>query len=79
MSGDLQDTPPLARYYCPGCETDADPSREILEPRWCNQHEPRRDGSDDERVVVVGHLSGTAEAGGDENRLFCNAIHRHAA
>jgi hypothetical protein len=74
MTDYLPDTPVLARYYCPGCDLDADPTREILEPRWCNQHEPRREGRDDERVPEI-HLSGTAEAGGDDNRRLCALIH----
>lgn len=77
MSDFLPDTPALARYYCPGCDHDADPTREILDPRWCNEHEPGRTGSADDRVTTTGaHLSGSADVGGEENKRWCDLLHR---
>ena len=49
MSGDyLPDSPYLARHCCPTCEPDADPTRAILELRYCPAHELRTEavGSD---------------------------------
>src|SRR3982074_3628530 len=73
----LPDTPCVARAYCPGCEPDAGPSQEILGVRWCESHSPARDGADDEVVTASAYLSGSAEAGGDDNRRWCDILHRH--
>jgi hypothetical protein len=75
----LPDSPVVARACCPGCEPLADPTVEILDIRYCEVHVPGRDGSDDESVTLDSHLSGTAEAGGDANRLWCELFHREAA
>jgi hypothetical protein len=71
----LPDTPALARPYCPACEPDADPCREILDVRWCDSHMPARDGLDDEVVPAGVFPSGSAEAGGDDNRRWCEIVH----
>src|SRR6266481_3161574 len=71
----LPDTPCVARAYCPGCEPDADPSLEILDVRWCESHSPTREGADDEVVTASAYLSGSAEAGGDDNRRWCDILH----
>jgi len=66
----------VARAYCPGCEPDADLSQAILDVRWCESHLPARDGADDDAVTVSAwYLSGSAEAGGDGNRLWCDMLH----
>jgi hypothetical protein len=70
----LPDSAYVARAYCPGCEPDADPSLDILDVRWCQSHSPARNGADDDVVSVSAYLSGSAEAGGDDNRLV-----RHSA
>lgn len=75
MSDYLTDSAPIARAYCPGCEPDADPIREILDVRWCELHTPARAGSDDSTVSADGFLSGSAEAGGDANRRWCELVH----
>jgi hypothetical protein len=71
----IPDTPSVARAYCPGCEPNADPSLEILDVRWCESHAPARDGADDEVVSAAAYLSGSAEAGGDDNRRWCEVLH----
>lgn len=75
MTDWLTDTPVVARPYCPDCEPTADPSREILDVRWCSQHEPQRAGADDPDVVQ-GWISGTADSGGEDNKAFCDLLHR---
>lgn len=75
MSDHLTDSAPVARAYCPGCEPDADPIREILDVRWCELHTPAREGAEDATVNADGFLSGSAEAGGDANRRWCELIH----
>jgi hypothetical protein len=52
--------------------------REVLDVRWCDEHLPVREGSDDQRVDSSAFLSGTAEAGGDVNRRWCELFHRDA-
>jgi hypothetical protein len=37
---------------------------------------PARDGADDALVNAESFLSGSAEAGGDLNRRWCDVIHR---
>jgi hypothetical protein len=75
VSDYLTDSAPIARAYCPGCEPNADPIREILDVRWCEGHAPAREGCDDSTVNSDGFLSGSAEAGGDANRRWCKLIH----
>jgi hypothetical protein len=69
------ETPRIARAYCPACEPDADALLEILEVQWCALHMPLREGVDDARVMSDAMLTGSAEAGGDENRRWCDVIH----
>lgn len=76
---ELSDTPDLSRLYCPGCEPDADLTREILRPYWCSKHEPSRDGELDRLVRgdEFNPLMGNAEADSRElNRSMCDLIHR---
>lgn len=75
MTDPLADSPALGRPYCPGCEQNADPTREILDPRWCATHTPSWDGLDDARVTTKAILSGNAEAGGRDNASWCQAVH----
>jgi len=74
----LPDTPSVSRAYCPTCEPDADPSAEILDVRWCSTHTPVSGGLDDESVTVDVYLSGGVEAGGEDNRRWCELLHRSA-
>jgi len=67
-------TSPLARSYCPGCEPDADPTVDILEVRWCEEHALSTASPDDVRVTP--EIMGLNEAGGETNRMWCAAIHR---
>lgn len=64
------ETEDISRAWCPGCEPARDPSREILQTRWCEAHEPSRAGLDDAAVRSDADLSGSAEAGGAQNRAF---------
>lgn len=75
MTDFVTETPVVARSYCPGCEPDADPVREILDVRWCDGHAPARDGPDDAAVSSDAYLSGSAEAGGEVNRRWCQLLH----
>jgi hypothetical protein len=66
----------VVRPYCPGCEPDTDPTRELVEPRWCPAHAPAWEGADDVLVTAHAVSGGSAEAGGEDNRRWCELIHR---
>jgi hypothetical protein len=76
MMDHIQDSPVLGRSCCPGCEPEADPIREILDIRWCDAHSPLNDGLDDGLVCTAAYVSGSSEAGGDDNRRWCEVFHR---
>lgn len=76
MGGDLLETLSVARLYCPGCEPNVDPVKEILDVRWCVAHRPGADGVDDAKISTNAHLYGSVEAGGAPNRAMCNFLHR---
>ena len=76
MTEYLRDSPAIARSYCPDCEPEADPTKEILDVNWCVAHTPVWGGPDDAVVTVGIALSGSAEAGGEANRRWCDVIHR---
>lgn len=71
---DYIETPSVARSYCPGCETP-EPG-EITDVRWCSPHAPPAAGLDDGAVTAAAWISGTQEAGGEDNRLWCALFHR---
>lgn len=72
----LPDSPREGRDWCPTCESDADPLAEILVTVYCWRHPgPDAVGTHDAFVNAT-YLSGSAEAGGEENRRWCDAIHR---
>lgn len=75
MSELICETPFLGRYWCPQCDPLADPLNEILDIRRCDRHSTPPEGVEDEKVQRT-YLSGTTEAGGDNNRYMCAALHR---
>src|SRR5207244_563035 len=62
---ELADTPNLASFYCPGCSPGRDPFEEILTVRWCDLHQPRYGGSDDDRAKVSRDLRTAAGDAGE--------------
>ena len=78
MADYLPDTPTVARMYCPGCEPDVDPTGEILDVRWCESHSPLREGLDDALVGAEVSVAGGSEAGGEDNRRWCEIFHRRS-
>jgi hypothetical protein len=66
----------VARSYCPGCEPDADPIGQILVVRWCEVHQPGREGADDAAVSLDTSGALTIEAGGTDNQRWCALLHR---
>jgi hypothetical protein len=74
------ETPSVARMYCPACEPEADPAREILDVRYCASHSPAAAGLDDGAVTAAqAWISGSSEAGGEDNRRWCELFHRPRA
>jgi hypothetical protein len=71
---DFSETHNRAEEYCPSCQPDRDPCREILTISWCGSHEPNRSGVEDDAVRVEPLF--TSDAGGAANRLWCEMLHR---
>lgn len=71
MRESIPDSPVLAILYCPGCEPDRDPIEEILDIRWCRSHIPTAKGLDDDSLSPTSVLSVNEEAGGKDNRRWC--------
>jgi hypothetical protein len=69
----LPDTAYLGTHWCPDCEPGRDPTVEILETRYCINHEPHTPGSADALALTSGRaLSG---AGLDEaEAIACRAV-----
>ena len=76
MSEYLAASPVVARTWCPGCDPSADPLVEILDVHYCEEHTPARTGSADRIVAADIVITGSAEAGGEANRIWCDLIHR---
>ena len=76
---ELTDTLNLASSYCPRCDPERDPIREILTVLWCDAHHPTCEGADDERVARgLGITPAYAEATAETNRPWCELVHRTA-
>ena len=76
VTDSLRGMQPASRSSCPGCEPGADPLGETLELRWCEVHAPSRAGLDDGRVHFDAQRTWSEEAGGEENRRWCDLLHR---
>ena len=66
----MTDTPDLSVPYCPGCEPERDPIKEILRAWWCIRHNPLKATELDEALNVEWGQPGLGfrEADGDTNR-----------
>jgi hypothetical protein len=74
MSGDyLADSDIVYPTRCPGCSPELAPDTYVV--HYCPSHEPVRSGAEDERVATDNYMSNT-EAGGKDNRRFCDWLHR---
>ncbi len=76
MSDHLPDTPLVALTYCPDCQPERDPFVEVLDVFWCDAHRPSTAGEVDHVVNSSAYLSGSSEAGGDDNKAYCAFFHR---
>jgi hypothetical protein len=73
MIDDLTPTPITIPMVCPGCEGWRDPATYVAQ--FCAYHEPERGGLDDALVQDV-RPTGYTEAGGEDNRRWCQLLHR---
>jgi len=77
MSSELVDTPNRASSYCPGCDPERDPLREILTVCWCDEHRPTCEGAEDTKASVDRIAwSSAGEANAETNRPWCAWVHR---
>ncbi len=69
-------TPDLSLAYCPGCQPDRDPTREILRAYWCTAHDPALRGLDDPVLSWpgMGLPSGTEESESETNRRMADLL-----
>jgi hypothetical protein len=69
---DLPETPYMAKDWCPTCEPERDPTREILAVKYCWAHPPSLIGSADcSMAPPEDHAWSTpGEAGGQHSILF---------
>lgn len=72
----ITETPKLGEVWCPTCLPGRDPTLEILDVRYCDAHTPDREGAADGLVRYESTVSGSAEAGGEPNRIWCQFLHR---
>lgn len=59
--------------WCPEC--GGPPTNERAAVAYCLSHMPARDGSDDRLIEPSTHIF-YSEAGGQDNVLVCNRLHR---
>ncbi len=71
---------PTLASICPGCHPEADLTGRYVVVERCSEHPIRDDlaGSEDGLATVRGDIWGSAEAGGDGNRRWCEWLHRDA-
>ena len=82
MSELIADTRDLSESWCPTCQPDRDPTREVLRVDYCGTHFPDRTGSEDKAALVTMESAGpaaTPREGGDEGAAWCDLIHRRRA
>ena len=66
----MTETPDLSRPYCPQCEPEADPLREILRVRWCWDHPQSIAGTEDAAVGPSTAML-SSEFSAEANRRIC--------
>lgn len=76
MTDFLAPTPELGRKYCPDCEPDVDPTKEILDVRWCASHHDAARGTADGEVEGSTWISGSSECEGLTNKLWNDLLLR---
>ncbi|MDO8560782.1 MAG: hypothetical protein Q7R91_01035 [bacterium] len=72
----LPDPSNIRRAYCPLCEPGADPTREVLDVRWCEIHIPGLEGTADTTVIAQTYLSGSAEMDANTCLKYFIMFHR---
>ena len=75
MTDFIELRPSLVRLYCPSCEPDTDPTRDLVELLWCPAHAPAWGGAGELLVTAHALPGGSGEAGGEDNRQWCKLIH----
>lgn len=68
------ETPKLGKSWCPTCQPERDPSREILLVQYCAIHEPSREGDADDSLGDFGTHLGEKASEGTTNKLFSDTL-----
>jgi hypothetical protein len=75
MSDHLPETESFAELgWCPECQSP--PTSDAAHVQYCHTHSPATQGESDRLVNTDAYLSGGGEAGGVDNRLMCEFLHR---
>ena len=77
MTDFLADTEVVLPSLCPECWADREWGTFVPQP--CSSHQPGMQGLDDALVRAASFLSGSSEAGGEDNRAWCHLLHRARA
>lgn len=67
----------IVRKYCPECENNADPFKELLQEAWCALHAPKTGGSEDKTAMAklqAVSLSNSGEGEGETGRAYANFL-----
>lgn len=70
------ETPIVTRGWCPGCQPDVDPLRELVIEQWCATHHAPTSGLDDARSAGPCVLSGVTEIDPETNRQWAQLLRR---
>lgn len=74
MSNWVDETGIVIPMLCPVCHPEAEPRD--YQVTFCAEHYPQTPGECDRLVETIGYISGSAEAEGANNKVFCDFIHR---
>lgn len=79
MTDWVRDSPIVTRPFCPVCEADIEQDTSMCEIRFCHMHQPSSSGADDDVIPASmreTYPAGSSEAGGLDNRAWCELLHR---
>ncbi len=77
MSEPVAETKAVTRDWCPLCEPEVDPLRELVIEARCGEHRPGTSGPDDSKLVGFGcGLSGGGDIDSETNAAMNDLLYR---